>query len=102
MNMLTDIQIVPSYSAVIQGQRNVEDGPLDADHRSMTKFGSVDNENYKSVISVLRRLVDKAKQYPDSEDARRERELWRLHITMQMEAIVSTLFTFSPPAREWF
>lgn len=72
--MLTDVKIVPSYSAVIQGQRNVEDIPLDADHHNMTKFGSVDNENYKSVISVLRRMVDKAKQHPDSEDARRERE----------------------------
>ena len=41
----------------------------------MTKFGSVDDENYRSVISVLRRMVNKAKQNPDSEAARREREL---------------------------
>lgn len=74
LEMLTFVKVVPSYSAVIQGQRNVEDIALDADHRSMTRFGSVDDENYKSVISVLRRMVDRAKLQSDSEDARRERE----------------------------
>ena len=51
---------MPQHSAVIQGQRNVEEIPLNADHKSMTKFESLEDGNFQRMARILKRMVNKA------------------------------------------
>ena len=53
-------KVVPRHSAVIQGQRNVEEIPLNADHKSMTKFESLEDGNFQRMARILKRMVNKA------------------------------------------
>ncbi|ERF76311.1 hypothetical protein EPUS_04169 [Endocarpon pusillum Z07020] len=62
--------VVPRHSAVIQGQRNVEEIPLNADHKSMTKFESSEDENFKRVSRIVKRMVNKAAE----RDARQQED----------------------------
>lgn len=61
---------MPRHSAVIQGQRNVEEIPLNADHKSMTKFESSEDENFKRVSRIVKRMVNKAAE----RDARQQED----------------------------
>lgn len=54
------LQVVPRYSAVIQGQPNLQEVPLNADHRSMTKFESPEDENFKRLLRIVNRMVRSA------------------------------------------
>ncbi|KAF8521436.1 hypothetical protein BU17DRAFT_64929 [Hysterangium stoloniferum] len=59
--------IVPKASAVLPGAVNIEPISMHKDHTGMSKFQSVDDDDYKSVLCVVQDMIKKA---PATVDAR--------------------------------
>ena len=56
---MTDSQVVKEQSATIPGHVDkISNIGLDADHRGINKFGSVNDENYLKVLAEVKKFVD--------------------------------------------
>ncbi|KAF8518819.1 hypothetical protein BU17DRAFT_90595 [Hysterangium stoloniferum] len=55
-----DMQIVPKASAVLPGAVNIEPISMHKDHTGMSKFQSVDDDDYKSVLCAVQDMIKKA------------------------------------------
>ncbi|KAI9868915.1 MAG: hypothetical protein M1813_002737 [Trichoglossum hirsutum] len=55
------IPIVPKYSAVVPEMPNAEEIPIEADHRHMVKYKSLDDENFCRVASRLVTMTKSAR-----------------------------------------
>ena len=53
-------QIVPKWSAVLSGMPDAAEFGINADHRSMTKFSSADNEDFQKLSRTLEFMLPKS------------------------------------------
>ncbi|MCJ1462542.1 hypothetical protein MMC07_001144 [Pseudocyphellaria aurata] len=53
--------IVPKWSAVIPGASDAAEFGIDADHRGMTKFPDVENEDFKKLSRILESMLGKSR-----------------------------------------
>ncbi|KAF5632700.1 eukaryotic translation initiation factor 3 [Fusarium sp. NRRL 52700] len=58
---IMSLLIVPKHSAVVSGARNSEEIPLIADHSSMAKFTTSEDDGFKKLVNKLRIFVNVAK-----------------------------------------
>ena len=59
-SLVTHIQLVDQYSAVVPGMQNAESVGLNKDHVSMAKFDREDDWDFKVVASHLSEMSDAA------------------------------------------
>ncbi|KAG8814992.1 hypothetical protein FRC17_000902, partial [Serendipita sp. 399] len=55
---VTNRQIVPRHSAIVDGDREATVVPLSADHCEIVKFGKHDTENYHTVTHYIKEFVE--------------------------------------------
>ncbi|KAH8790448.1 P-loop containing nucleoside triphosphate hydrolase protein, partial [Hyaloscypha sp. PMI_1271] len=56
------VLIVPKYSAVVPETPNAEEIPIEADHRHMVKYNSLNDENFRKVASRLVTMTKSARK----------------------------------------